>query len=77
METVKSETQKLVEQKLVDILGFLGIKSEVDSEQQDNVLRVKANTNQDQIFTSGSADPLLALQHIMRAIFKKELTQES
>src|SRR5690606_13670353 len=77
MATVKSETQQLVEQKLTDILGFLGMTAEVDSEQVDNVLRVKANTNQDQVFTSGSADPLLALQHVMRAIFKKELTQES
>src|SRR5690242_9147556 len=77
METTKTPAQQLIETKILDILKFMGLTGKVDSELVEGVLRVDVQTSNDSLFVDGAADPLLALQHLLRVIFKSELAEAS
>ena len=77
METLKTQTQSLVENHLAEIFARLGIKGEITSTLQDGTLRVEAKTDHDELLLNRGADPLLALQHLLRIIFKQSLAEDS
>ena len=77
MEMVKSQIQELIEKKLADLLGMFGVQSEINSTFENNILRINAKTTNDELFVGKAADPLLALQHLLRVVFKRELSEQS
>jgi spoIIIJ-associated protein len=77
METVKTPAQELIETKVAEILRLFNVTAQINSELVDGALRVDVQTSNDSLFVSGAADPLLALQHLLRVIFKTELSEAS
>lgn len=76
METTKTDTPQMIKDRLTHILGMFGLSATIESQMEGNVLRVNVTTNNDDLFVTPTADPLLALQHLLRVMFKAELTQD-
>lgn len=77
MEMVKTEIQEIIEKRLQHLLAMFGVSAEINSVFQDQTLRIEAKTTNDDLFVGKTADPLLALQHLLRVLFKKELTEQA
>lgn len=77
MEMVKTEIQENIEKRLQHLLGIFGVSAQINSVFQDQTLRIEAKTTNDDLFVGKTADPLLALQHLLRVLFKKELTEQA
>lgn len=75
METVKNQTQEVIRERLLHMLDMFGVSATVNSTLEGGTLRLDVETSNDELFTSHTADPLLALQHILRVMFKTELAQ--
>ncbi len=75
MATVKSAIEKTIIDKLTELLSFFNLTATIDSEMENGILRLSVQTNNDELFIGRTADPLLALQHLLRVMFKQELTQ--
>lgn len=76
-----SETQVDIEsqvrQRLTDLLRPLGLEPQIVLSTQEGVMTLDVQTGRDDLFTRGSADPLLALQHLLRVILRRDFPNES
>ncbi|MFA5010144.1 MAG: R3H domain-containing nucleic acid-binding protein [Patescibacteria group bacterium] len=61
-----------VKEHLSAIFAFFGLQPEISLTTNESVLMIDITTGQDDLFTHGTADPLLALQHLLRIIARRE-----
>ena len=64
-----------LKERLTQILSFLEIVPEISTSTVDNVITVDVQTGRDDLFTRGGADPLLALQHLLRVILRHDIPE--
>src|SRR3989344_2082022 len=73
---VKTDIQVSMEDKikerLVSIFAFLSVRPEISTAVSEGVLTIDIQTSHDDLFTRGAADPLLALQHLLRVITRHD-----
>lgn len=76
---VKTDTQTEVDAKLkerlIKLLGFFDLRPDITINISDNVLVVDVKTGRDELFIRGTADPLLALQHLLRVILRRDFPE--
>lgn len=58
------------------VFKYWPLSVEVKVSGEDNFIRVNLTTNKDDIFVQPSADPLLAIQHLIRLMVKNKFPEE-
>jgi len=78
---VKADTQTdmdaKLKERLVSLFAFFGLRPEVNLSISDEVLTIDVHTDRDDLFIRGTADPLLALQHLLRVIARHDFPEGS
>ena len=64
-----------LKERLTQMMSFLEITPEISTSVVDSVIMVDVQTGRDDLFTRGGADPLLALQHLLRVILRHDLPE--
>lgn len=59
------------------MLGYWPVSLEVKVTEEDSFVRVNLTTNKDHLFVQPSADPLMAIQHLMRLMVKHKFPGET
>ncbi len=70
------EVNTNIKQRLTELLGYFELNPETTITPQEGVLSINVTTGRDDLFTRGMADPLLALQHLLRVIVRKDFPEE-
>lgn len=61
---------------LKGLLAYFKVEPVITSSQEGSVIKLDIKTNNDSLFIGKTADPLLALQHLMRVIAKREFPDQ-
>ena len=69
---MKDEVTKFLENIVGELFADWPLKPEVEIIENDITVMVRIRTGKDFMFTQPDAQPLLALQHLLRLIFKKQ-----
>ncbi len=70
-----SPTESLT-QTLKGAMAFFNVDPVITSSQEGSVVKLEIKTTNDDLFIGRNADPLLALQHLMRVIAKREFPDQ-
>lgn len=70
---LETGVEEKVKERLNELLQFFNIRPEVSTSMVEGVLVVDVKTGQDDLFIHGAADPLLALQHLLRVMLRHDL----
>ena len=73
---IQSALEAKVKERLIDVLAYFGGHPEISLNLDEAVLTVDVQTGNDDLFTRGTADPLLALQHLLRIIIRHDFPNE-
>ena len=69
---MEPEVRKFLEGAVKDFFAAWPLKPEVEMTEEEQVAIVQINTGKDFLFTQPNAQPLLALQHLLRMMLRKE-----
>ncbi len=74
---VKTDTQvdEKLKERLVNLLEYFNLQPDIVITKDDDVLAVDVKTGKDDLFIRGTADPLLALQHLLRVILRHDFPE--
>lgn len=74
MATKRTNTpvEEWAQTRLREVCQLFGLTPEVVTALEDGVLIIDVKTGQDDLFISRSSDPLLALQHLLRLMIKRD-----
>jgi len=70
--TIQSDIELKVRERLTQILQYFDLAADISLAVDEGVLTLNVETGRDDLFTRGAADPLLALQHILRVITRHD-----
>ncbi len=74
IDTLK-EVDAKIKERITDLLKYFELNPETTIIPQEGVLGVNVTTGRDDLFTRRTADPLLALQHLLRVIVRKDFPE--
>lgn len=73
---MNKEIQTSIEKHLEEIFKFFNLNPKIVMTMDDKTLVVDVTTSQDDLFISRHADPLLALQHLLRLMLRHNFPEE-
>jgi spoIIIJ-associated protein len=73
---IKAGLDSQIRHRLTELLQPFGLEPQITTSNQEGVLTVDVKTGRDDLFIRGGADPLLALQHILRIIMRHDAPEE-
>ena len=70
-----AEAKQFLTEKINGLLAEWPMKPEIEIVVEDQAVTARIRTGKDFIFTQPTAQPLLALQHLLRLMFKKQFPE--
>ena len=67
-----SEVETFLREKISQLLGFFGLTPEFTFVVGDNVVTIGIKTEHDDLFMAADIQPVLALQHVVRVMMRKQ-----
>ncbi len=75
MVKINVEVDAKLKERLTSLLGFFELQPDIIITTEDDILAVDVKTGKDDLFIRGMADPLLALQHLLRVILRHDFPE--
>jgi len=74
---VQLEIDTKIRQRLTEIMSYFELTPEITLATDEGVLTLDVRTSRDDLFIRGAADPLLALQHLLRIMMRHDFPDQS
>ncbi|MFH0905264.1 MAG: R3H domain-containing nucleic acid-binding protein [bacterium] len=75
MTKEEKQIEAKITQRLIDICNLFGVVPKITAAIDDNILTMDVETGRDDLFVGRSADPMLALQHLIRLIAHRDFPE--
>jgi len=73
----QTPVEEKIQERLQELCAPFGLVPEMTIATDDGVLIIEMKTGQDEIFISPSPDPLLAMQHLLRLIVRRDFPTDT
>lgn len=75
--SAQTELEEGVRNRITAVLKYFSVDPEITLATDENVMTIDVRTGQDDLFTRGTADPLLALQHLLRIMMRHDFPAQT